>query len=83
MISSSRISYAASSRPAITGDTRYRALPAREVRPLAFVYSSLVSRSVIVALKAGSGRAEKQALTKTPAQICHRAAPPLFIQNRM
>ena len=65
------------------GDTRYLALDAREVRPLALVYSSGVRRSVIVALKAGSRRAEKKAETKTPRQICQREAPPEYMHSRI
>ena len=55
--------------PAIIGENRYLADPARDTRPLAFEYSSAVRRSVMVALYEGSSSAEKMALTETPMHI--------------
>ena len=69
IISRRLISETASSNPAIRGDIRYLALPASPTIPLAFVYSSLSRRSVIVALYAGSSRAENMELTVTPMHI--------------
>ena len=83
MISRSLISAIVSSAPAMMGESRYLALPARETSPLAFEYSSGVSRSVIVALNDGSRRAENTELIPTPIHICRSEAPPLCIQMSM
>ena len=48
------------------GENRYRALPAMETSPFAFENSSLVRRSVIVAVNAGSSSAENTELMITP-----------------
>ena len=83
MRSSSFTSLTVSRKPAMMGENRYRALPARDTRPLALEYSSLVSKSVMVARKEGSSSAENTALTNTPTQICVRDAPPFIMQMRM
>ena len=67
--SSSFTSLTVSRKPARIGENRYRALPARETRPLARENSSLVSMSVIVARNAGSSSAENTELISTPMQI--------------
>ena len=54
------------STPAIIGESKYLALPARESSPLALENSSFVSKSLIVALNDGSSSDEKTELIKTP-----------------
>ena len=51
-------------KPAISGEIRYLALPARLTIPLALEYSSEVNKSVTVALYEGSRREEKAELIK-------------------
>ena len=69
--------------PAMTGETRYLALPARETSPLAFEYSSGVNKSETVALYAGSRNEENTADIDTPIQICVREASPLIMQIKI
>ena len=65
------------------GENRYLALPAKETSPPALENSSGVRRSVIVALKEGSKRAENVELTNTPMQMQARVASPLSMLMSM
>ena len=66
---SSFTSATVSSMPAMSGEIRYLALPEMLTIPLAFEYSSLVRRSVTVALYEGSSNDENTELINTPMQI--------------
>ena len=66
IIRRSLISLTARRKPAIIGENRNLELPAIDTRPFAFENSSLVRRSVTVAVNDGSIRAEKQELIATP-----------------
>jgi len=72
-----------SKKPAIMGEIRNFAELDIPTSPLAFVYSSLVSKSVMVALYAGSNNDEKTELIVTPMQICQSFASPFNVQIRI
>ena len=69
--------------PAITGEIRYLALPASDISPLAFEYSSSVSRSETVALYAGSSNDENTAEINTPIHMVVRVTSPFIILINM
>ena len=61
------MSLTARRNPAMTGEKRYLALPAIDTSPFARENCSFVSRSVMVAVNAGSKSAENTELITTPA----------------